>query len=252
MTPHSAITTDLFADEQHRQKINMLGDPLTEIEPHIDFGPLAAEIERVVLRPVSPQGERPPHPTGTMVRIVILTRLCNLLDEQLEYQLLVRMSYKRFCCQVNAVNIPDCTTKWVFENCIGETSTKALLEDFATQLPKKGLITRCSQIIGATRTKKHGKNYFDRVLGNHNTSRGADASRGYPSEDRETKRKEKRNKPLSECQQRRNKRIAKTRTLVEHLFATIAQMGCKLIRTIGHAQANFAMTMMAACYIYLQ
>jgi hypothetical protein len=35
---------------------------------------------------------------------------------------------------------------------------------------------------------------------------------------------------------------------VEHTFAAIAQMGGKLIRTIGQARANMAMTMMAACY----
>jgi IS5 family transposase len=50
------------------------------------------------------------------------------------------------------------------------------------------------------------------------------------------------------CQQRRNQRIAKIRARVEHPFAAIAQMGGKLLRTIGQARANFAMTMMAACY----
>ncbi len=59
------------------------------------------------------------------------------------------------------------------------------------------------------------------------------------------------------CQQRRNKRIAKTRARVEHVFAAIEQMGGKLLRTIGQKRANFAMTMMAACYnlkrlVYLQ
>ncbi|SDM96653.1 transposase, partial [Stutzerimonas balearica] len=43
-------------------------------------------------------------------------------------------------------------------------------------------------------------------------------------------------------------RIAKTRARVEHVFASIEQMGGKLIRTIGQGRANFAMTMMAACY----
>ena len=55
-------------------------------------------------------------------------------------------------------------------------------------------------------------------------------------------------KPLSECQQRRNQRIAKTRARVEHVFGALEQMGGKLLRTIGQARASFAMTMMAACY----
>lgn len=61
-------------------------------------------------------------------------------------------------------------------------------------------------------------------------------------------RKGQRNQPLSECQERRNQRIAKARARVEHVFGTIAQMGGKLIRTIGQVRANFAMIMMAACY----
>ncbi|MCB1961094.1 MAG: IS5/IS1182 family transposase, partial [Rhodocyclaceae bacterium] len=41
MKPRSAIKTDLFADEHLRRKIDSLGDPLTEIESHIDFAALA-------------------------------------------------------------------------------------------------------------------------------------------------------------------------------------------------------------------
>lgn len=50
--PRSAIKTDLFADEHHRKKIDALGDPLAEIESHIDFVALAAEADRVAPLPV--------------------------------------------------------------------------------------------------------------------------------------------------------------------------------------------------------
>ena len=51
-----------------------------------------------------------------------------------------------------------------------------------------------------------------------------------------------------ECQQRRNKRIARARARVEQVFGAIEQMGGKLLRTIGYARSDFAMTMMATCY----
>ena len=329
MKPKSAIKTDLFAADAHRQKIDSLGDPLVEIESCIDFAALASEVDRVAPRPGSPQGGRPPFPTETMVRILVLKRLYNLSDEQMEYQLLDRMSYQRFCGLRSASNIPDRTTVWTFENRIGEVGAKALFDGMNAQLLAKGFIARGGQIIDATLvpapkqhlnkeekelvgegatpadwspakrrqkdtdaswTKKHGKSYFgfkfsvnvdkkykvirkietgtasthdsqhfDSVLDQGNTSRDVYANRGYPSEARENKlkaagfrnhiqRKGKRNKPLSACQQRRNQRIAKTRARVEHVFATINQMGGKLIRTIGQARANFGMTMMAACY----
>jgi hypothetical protein len=82
MKPHSAIKTDLFADEHHRQKIDALEDPLSEIDSHIDFSALAAEIDRIAPRPVNPPGRRPPYPTETMVRILVLKRLYNLSDDQ--------------------------------------------------------------------------------------------------------------------------------------------------------------------------
>lgn len=92
-----------------------------------------------------------------------------------------------------------------------------------------------------------------------NTNRDVYADKGYPSAAREAmlkhagyrnhvQRKGARNHPLSECQERRNKRIAKTRARVEHIFASITHMGGKLIRTVGQARADFAMTMMAVCY----
>ena len=45
MKPRSAMKTDLFADEHHRKKIDSMGDPLADIESHIDFGSLAAEVD---------------------------------------------------------------------------------------------------------------------------------------------------------------------------------------------------------------
>ena len=36
----AAIKTDLFAHEAHHQKLDELGDPLQEIERHVDFATL--------------------------------------------------------------------------------------------------------------------------------------------------------------------------------------------------------------------
>ena len=150
MKKRSAIKTDLFADEHHRKKIDSLGDPLSEIESHIDFAALAAAVDTIAPRPVSTQGGRPPYPTETMVRILVLKRLYNLSDEQMEYQLLDRMSYKRFCGLSNATHIPDRTTVWSFENRIGEAGAKALFDGVSEQLLRKGFIARGGQIIDAT------------------------------------------------------------------------------------------------------
>ena len=81
MKPRSAIKTDLFADEHHRKKIDALGDPLAEIESHIDFASLAAGMVKVAPHPMNAEGGLPRYPTETMVRILVLKRLYNLSDE---------------------------------------------------------------------------------------------------------------------------------------------------------------------------
>ncbi|MCR0969723.1 MULTISPECIES: transposase, partial [Acidithiobacillus] len=105
----------------------------------------------------------------------------------------------------------------------------------------------------------HDSRHFEVVLDDWNTSAEVYADRGYPSQEREEQlkaqgyrsriqRKGSRNHPLSECQQRRNHKIAKVRARVEHVFGTMEQMGGKCIRTIGQARADFALTMMAVTY----
>ena len=320
---------ELFAHIHHGEKLDKLGDPLQKIEQCIDFSALAAEVERIVPRKENPQGGRPPYPTEIMVRILILKRLYNHSDEQMEYQLLDRISYKRFCHLENQSRIPDRTTIWLFENRLGENGAKAIFEGVNAHLLKQGFIARGGQIIDATLvsapkqhftrdekkqikegsepedwkpakrsqkdldatwTKKHGKSHygyklsvnvdkkhkiirdietgtasthdgdhFEEVIDPANTSKDVYADRGYPSKEREAwlkakgyrnriQRKGQRNKPLSKAQKRRNHTIAKIRARVEHVFASIAQMGGKSIRTIGQERANFAMTLMAACY----
>jgi transposase, IS5 family len=85
-----------------------------------------------------------------MVRILVLKRLCNLPDEQMECQLLDRLSYKRFCGLANATNIPDRNTVCTFDNRTCEGGSKALFDGVLAQLLKKGFIERGEQIIYAT------------------------------------------------------------------------------------------------------
>lgn len=187
-----------------------LGDLITESEACIDFAALAAEVDRIAPRPVSLQGGRPPFPTEAMVRILVLKRLYNL-----------------------PASGPDALNVDKQHKCIGKIATDTASTD-------------------------DGR-HFEAVLDPADTRRDVYADRGYPSEERAAwlkangyrnriQGKGHRNKPLSEVQQGRNRRIAKTRARVAHVFAGMAQMGGRLIRPIGQARAHFAMALLAACY----
>ena len=51
-------------------------------------------------------------------------------------------------------------------------------------------------------------------------------------------RKDSKDRLISAAQQRRNHRIAKTRARIEHVFAGLAQMGSKTLRSNGLACAR--------------
>ncbi|ENA26517.1 hypothetical protein HMPREF1487_09624 [Pseudomonas sp. HPB0071] len=104
----------LFADQERKAKLDSLGDPLTLLNKHVDFAALAVEIDRWAPRPSRAKGGRSPYPTELMTRLLILQHLFNLSDEQMEYQLLDRMSFQRFAGLKHAGRVPDRNTICVF------------------------------------------------------------------------------------------------------------------------------------------
>ena len=92
-----------------------------------------------------------------------------------------------------------------------------------------------------------------------NTSRNIYADKGYVNGEREARlksegwrmhmqRKGNKDKPLSEAQERCNRRIASPRDHVEHVFAGLAQLGSKTSRSIGLARATLHLNWKAATY----
>ena len=150
ITPRSALKFDLFADASRKRKLDTNGDPFQVIAEHIDFAQLAALVEAFIERSDGHKGGRPAYPTEVMVRILVLKRLYNLSDEQMEYQLLDRMSYQRFCLLQNSMNVPDRNTIWRFSERIGIDGVTALFQGVDAQLHRHGYIARGGQAIDAT------------------------------------------------------------------------------------------------------
>lgn len=324
------IKESLFAAEEREAKLNKLGDSLQLLEKHVDFVALAAAIDREAPRPGLDRGGRHPFPTELMVRALIIQQLYNLSDEQLEYQLLDRLSFQRFVGLRHSSQIPDRTTFWTFrERLHAAGASETLFDAVSHELEKHGYIARGGQMIDASIVpvpkqhnrkaekelikqaatpidwspakrrqkdvdaswiKKHGKSYFgyklsacadkryklirkikistasehdtrhlEDVLDPANTSRDLYGDKGYADGEREARlkaqgwrvhiqRKAVQGKPLSDCQQRRNTRIAKTRVRVEHVFAGIEQLGGKSLRCIGLERATLQLNWKVATY----
>jgi len=321
---------NLFAAQEREAKLTKLGDALQVLERHVDFAALAGAVDEAAPRPGRERGGRPPFPTEVMVRILLIQQLFNLSDEQMEFQLLDRLSFQRFAGLRDSSQIPDRTTIWTFkERLIKAGASESVFEAVNRQLARHGYIARGGQMVDASIvqapkqslnkeekaivaehampadwspakrrqkdidarwTKKHGKSYFgyklsanadkryklirkikistasehdtlhfEEVLDPANSSRDLYADKGYVDGEREARlkgqgwrvhiqRKGSKDKPISETQQRRNKRIAKIRARVEHVFAGLAQMGDKVLRSIGLARATLHLNWKAAAY----
>lgn len=147
----TAVKTSLFAAQEREEKLDRKGDLLCELEKHVDFKALADEIDRVAPRKASKQGGHPPFPHELMVRVLILQQLYNLSDDTLEYQLLDRLSFQRFCGLRHASSIPDAKTIWAFKEHIRLAGCSDSLFDAVQQpLQSQGYIARGGQIIDAS------------------------------------------------------------------------------------------------------
>lgn len=324
------IKISLFAEQERETKLDKIGDVLSKLAEHVDFAALAAEIDEAAPRPGRQRGGRPPFPTELMVRVLVVQQLYNLGDEQMEFQLLDRLSFQRFVGLRQSSQAPDRTTIWTFkERLIKAGASQRIFDAVNRQLDRHGYIARGGQMIDASLvpvpkqtlskdekalvqhdampaewsaskrrqkdvearwTKKHGKSYFgyklstsvdkrhklirrvqvstasehdtlhfEGVLDPGNTSRDVWADKGYVDGEREQRlsemgwrlhiqRKGQAGKPLSDCQERRNRRIAKTRARVEHIYASLEQMGGKALRSIGLARATLHLNWKAATY----
>jgi IS5 family transposase len=86
-----------------------------------------------------------------MVRILLLQQLFNLSDEQMEFQLLDRMSFLRFTRLADTSQIPDRTTIWTFkERLIKAGASESVFDAVNRQLAKHGYIARGGQTIDAS------------------------------------------------------------------------------------------------------
>ncbi len=150
ITPRSALKFDLFAEASRQHKRDEVGDPLQVIARHIDFGALAGLVDALIERGDGRKGGRPAYPTEVMVRILVLKRLYNLSDEQMEYQLLDRASYQRFCLLQDAMNVPDRNTIWRFGERLGVDGATVLFQGVDAQLHRHGYMARGGQAVDAT------------------------------------------------------------------------------------------------------
>lgn len=143
------IKETLFPEFERELRLDQLGDVLQKLEKNINFNKISQKIDAAAPRHATTG--RPPFPTELMVRVLTIQHLFNLSDDQLEFQLLDRLSFQRFVGLRRSSQIPDSKTIWFFrERLITAGAEKVIFEAVIQQLNAQGFIARNGQMIDAS------------------------------------------------------------------------------------------------------
>jgi IS5 family transposase len=141
-----------FFDEQDRLAlISNQGDPLERLNRAINWEMFRGKLNKCFAKEPKGPGGRPPFDYVLMFKVLILQRLYNLSDAQMQYQLLDRLSFLRFLGLGLHSNVPDEKTIWAFrEKLAGQGVIEKLFDRFRTHLEEQGIIANSGSIIDAT------------------------------------------------------------------------------------------------------
>jgi len=143
----------LFDDHFVMEKLTKLGDPLQRLSEFIDWRIFEKPLDRAFKydeKDIS-KGGRPPFDKLLMFKALIIQSLYNLSDDQLEYQIVDRASFKRFLGLKKSDKVPDSKTFWAFrEQLIEKEAIESLFETFNAALDAMGVFAHEGKMIDAS------------------------------------------------------------------------------------------------------
>jgi IS5 family transposase len=115
------------------------------------FTPVLEQIlsKRKPAQPHGPGGRPAYHPL-LLFKMLVVAKLYNLSDAELEFQCKDRRSFERFIGLTSADPIPDKNTVWNFRNALGESGVRQLFDFFNQTLAKRGVLTQNGTMIDAS------------------------------------------------------------------------------------------------------
>lgn len=143
----------LFEKEFREEKI-AVKDPLSVFSTKVNWEPFRPTIEKAFSHIDYSQGGRPPFDRLLMFKILILQEYYGLSDDQVEFQILDRLSFQKFLGQGLHDTVPDAKTIWAYrENLTKAGVIDALFAQLKKQLVGYGLIAHKGTMIDASFAK---------------------------------------------------------------------------------------------------
>lgn len=144
----------LFDEQETQEKLSKIGNPLEMINNVVDFELFREQLETKLLNNNKKNNAgAKPYNVVMMFKIMVLQRYYGLGDTQIEYQILDRLSFKKFLGLESGDKVPDEKTIWLFrENLINSGLVEELFEKFKAFLESKGLIMNEGKMVDASFT----------------------------------------------------------------------------------------------------
>ena len=142
----------LFDKEETSTKLSKLGNPLEKLHKVIDFEIFRIELEENMLKhdKKSNAGCKP-YDVVMMFKIILLKRFYNMSDEQAEYQINDRLSFKEFLGLSSGDRVPDARSIWLFQDTLIQKNLEVILfEQFHSYLDDLGMFVNEGKIIDAS------------------------------------------------------------------------------------------------------
>ena len=143
-----------FFDEEFRHEKIATKDPLTILTTKVNWEQFRPTLEKAFEGIDYSQGGRPPFDRLMMFKILILQEYYGLSDDQIEFQLLDRLSFQKFIGQNLYDIVPDAKTIWLYRQTITEAGViDKLFIQLKKQLERYGLVAKKGIMVDASFAK---------------------------------------------------------------------------------------------------
>ena len=144
----------LFDEQESIDQLTEMGNPLEKISKVLDFEMFRCALEDKLLNTnKKTNAGAKPFDVVMMFKILILQRYYGLGDTQVEYQIIDRISFKKFLGLETGDKVPDEKTVWAFRENITNTGiVQVLFDQFNSYLEDKSLIFNEGKLIDASFT----------------------------------------------------------------------------------------------------
>lgn len=142
--------SSLFAESDKEKRHTELSKSLKEFETILDWEIFRDELESMY-KSENGKGGRKPYDPVMMLKLLFLQRLYDLSDDEMEFQLLDRLSFQKFLGLGKHDRIPDAKTIWVFRERLKEEKLdRILFTKLDYWIKRKGGLVRSGSIIDAS------------------------------------------------------------------------------------------------------